>query len=226
MQFHMGGHPQMGGSFRGSQRAQADPFMQMFGGGMGGMGGMGGSPFGGSSSGGMPRQSSFREKRYDAIPAGTVVSLKGLVSKPERNGDRGEVKQYDPSSGRYIVVLEDSEETMKVKPSNLLQHVHIKLHGLESKPEWNGERGTIIAWDQKNERYNVYMMGLSRAMSLKASNLILDNGTVGMITGLQSKPELNGKYGTIKGFKKESGRYDVQLSKSQILRLKLENIHV
>jgi hypothetical protein len=196
---------------------QADPFMQMFGGGMpGGMGGMGG----------MPQQSSFREKRYDAIPAGTVVSLKGLISRPERNGDRGEVKQYDPNSGRYIVVLEDSEETMKVKPSNLLQHIHIKLHGLESKPEWNGERGTIIAWDQKNERYNVYVMKLSKAMGLKPANVILDTGTVGMITGLQSKPGLNGKYGTIKGFNNNSGRYDVQLSKSQILRLKLENIHV
>lgn len=226
--FNMGGHP-MGGR-GGSQRVQMDPFAQMFGG-MGGMpggmpagfgGGMGGMP--GGFGGRMPQQR--KEKRYDAIPSGTVVSLKGLQSRPERNGDRGEVQGYDPSSGRYVVVIEDTEESMKVKPSNLLQHVHIKLHGLESKPEWNGQRGTIIAWDEKNARYNVYIMGLAKAMALKPANVILENGTVGMITGLMSKPELNGKFGTIKEFNKDSGRYDVQLSASQILRLKLENIHV
>ena len=193
---------------------------------MGGMGGMPGGFGGGRSSfpSAMPQRP--REKRYDAIPEGTVVSLKGLVSRSELNGDRGTVQQFDPRSGRYIVVLEDSEETMKVKPSNLLQHVHVKLHGLESKPEWNGEKATIIAWDAKNERYNVYVMGVSKAMSLKPNNVILDNGTVGMITGLQSKPELNGKFGTIKSFNSDSGRYDVQLSKDKVLRLKLENIHV
>jgi hypothetical protein len=227
MHFNMGGHPGM----RGSQRMQSDPYASMFGGtpgGLGGMpGGMGGMPpgFGGGSfRGGRPQQP--REKRYDAIPEGTIVSLKGLVSRPEKNGDRGKVEQYDPKSGRYIVVLEDTDETMKVKPSNLLQHVHVKLHGLESKPEWNGEKATIIAWDQKNERYNVYVMGLSKAMGLLPLNVILEDGTVGMITGLQSKPELNGKFGTIKKFNSDSGRYDVQLSAEKILRLKLENIHV
>eukprot|EP00980_Cylindrotheca_fusiformis_P028375 scaffold22596_cov131-Cylindrotheca_fusiformis.AAC.4 len=229
MHFSMGGNPGM----RSSQRMQADPFQSMFGGmggmpgGMGGMsGGMGGMPsgFGGGGFGGMPQQP--REKRYDAIPAGTIVSLKGLVSRPEKNGDRGKVEQYDASSGRYIVVLEDTDETMKVKPSNLLQHVHVKLYGLESKPEWNGQKATIIAWDANKERYNVYVMGLSKAMGLKPSNVVLEDGTVGMITGLQSKPELNGKFGTIKNFNSDSGRYDVQLSADKILRLKLENIHV
>lgn len=234
-----GGGPGMhfnmsGGGPRGS-RVQADPFAQMFGmGGMpGGMGGMGGMPGGMGGMGGMPggmggsfRRPSQQEKRYDTIAPGTVVSLKGLTSRPERNGDRGEVQQYDARSGRYVVVLEDTDETMSVKPANLLQHVHVTLHGLESKPEWNGQRGTIIAWDPSNERYNIYVMGLQRAVALKPGNCILENGTCGKITGLQSKPELNGKWGTITNFKHETGRYDVQLSRDKILRLKLENIHV
>ena len=246
IRFSTGGGPGM--SRGGSARMQADPFAQMFGGSMGGMPGgmhssMGGMPggfggsmgggmpggFGGSMGGGMPgsfRQQPPQQKRYDAIPAGTVVSLKGLVSRPEKNGDRGEIQQYDPNSGRYIVHLEDTDETMSVKASNLLQHVHVKLHGLESKPEWNGQRGTIIAWDENNQRYNVYVMGLQRAVALKPTNVILEDGTVAKITGLQSKPELNGKFGTIKRFDQSSGRYDVQLSADKILRLKLENIHV
>jgi hypothetical protein len=217
MQFQTGGGMPRGGS----QRMQQDPFASMFGG--GGMPGGMPAGFGGSMPGGMARR---QEKRYDAIPEGTVVSLKGLVSRPEKNGDRGEVQQYDPRSGRYIVVLEDTEETMSVKASNLLQHVHIKLHGLESKPEWNGERGTIIAWDEPNQRYNVYVMGLQRAVGLMPKNVILEDDTVGKIDGLKSKPELNGKFGTIKKFDKAAGRYDIQLSADKILRLKLENIHV
>jgi hypothetical protein len=208
----------MGGGRPGSMRGGADPFGGAFGG--MNMGGMGGMPAG---FGGSARQ---QPKRYDAIPPGTIVSLKGLVSRPDRNGDRGEVLQYDPSKGRYIVQIEDTDETMSVKPSNLLQHVHVTLHGVQSKPELNGQRGTIIAWDPAKTRYNIYVMSTSKVVSLKPSNVVLENGTVGQIVGVQSKPELNGKYGTVKNFNSQSGRYDIQTSADSILRLKLENIHV
>merc|ERR1712003_410267 len=175
----------------------------------------------GSMMGGQPgfgRPSPRQVKRYDAIPTGTIVSLKGLISKPEENGDRGEVVQYDPSTGRYVVRLEDTEETLKVKPSNLLQHVHVKVHGLENRSDLNGEKATILAWDERKERYNIYVMSISKCISLKPSNIVLDNGTVGRITGLQSKPELNGRWATINGFNSSTGRYDVQLSADKILR--------
>lgn len=203
----MGGHPGMGG-----------------GGGFGG-GGMGGHP-GMGGGGGFGMRSRPQPKRYDAIPTGTIVSLKGLVSKPEKNGDRGEVVQYDPSTGRYVVQIEDTDETLKVKPSNLLQHVHVKVHGLESRSDLNGEKATVLAWDEDKQRYNIYVMNISKCISLKPLNVVLDNGAVGKITGLQSKPELNGKWGTIKSFNMSTGRYDVQLSADKILRLKLDNIRL
>ena len=222
--FSMGGNGPRGGM----GGMGADPFGSMFGmggmggmpvGGMGGMGGMGGHP-------GFQRVSSQRQKRYDAIPPGTVVSLKGLISRPDRNGDRGEVQQFDPNSGRYIIVLEDTDETMSVKPSNLLQHVHVKIHGLESRPDLNGQRGTILAWDEGKHRYNVYVMSESRVMSLKPANIILEEGTVAQISGLMAKPELNGKWGTIKSWSRDTGRYDVQLTADKIVRLKNENMRV
>lgn len=231
IRFSTGGPGGMGGmgGFGG------DPFASMFGGAMGGQPGfsMGGQPgfsgFGGMGGhpgfGGMPRQQQ-RVRRYDIIPDGTVVSLKGLVSRPDRNGDRGQIQGFDPNSGRYVVVLEDTEETMSVKQSNLLQHVHVRIHGLEKSPEFNGQKGTILAWNPKNERYNVYVMALSKVASLRASNVILENGTVGQISGIVAKPELNGKFGTIKSWNRESGRYDVQLSADQIIRVKMENMRV
>lgn len=232
-----GGSPFMNihstGGGRGGMGGGPDPFSMMFGGGMPGMsmggmpGGMGGMQGGmGGMHPGMQQQRQARRPTYDAIPRGTVVSLKGLRNKPERNGDRGVIQSYNPQNGRYVVEIEDSDETMAVKPSNLLQHVHCNLHGIESKPELNGRKGTIIAWNPNNERYSIYVMDVSKAVSLKPNNVVLENGTVGQIFGLTAKPELNGKWGTIKNFDKSAGRYDVQLSQDKIIRVKPESIRV
>ena len=225
-----GGTPNISFNMGGGPSGGMDPFM-MFGGGMPG-GSMGGMP--GGSMGGFPGGSASSpfasqrpaRKRYDAIPNGTIVSLKGLVSKPERNGDRGEIIGYDPQSGRYTIMLEDGDEQLRVKPSNLLQHVHVVLQGIESQPDLNGRKGTVISWNGHKERYSIYIMDLSKVVSLKPANVVLENGTVGHIIGLLSKPELNGRLGTIKSWNRESGRYDVQLSADQVLRLKLENVIV
>lgn len=210
-----------------------DPFQMMFGGGM--PGGMH-SSFSGMPAGfGMPqqqhqqrrRQQPVTVKRYNAIPAGTIVSFKNLISKADRNGDRGEVQDYDPSSGRYTVLVEDSDELLRVKPENLLQHVHVTLVHIESQQSLNNKKGTVIAWDDSKQRYNIYVMDVSKIVSLKPSNVLLENGTVCKIFGISGKPELNGTYGTIKSYKgNDINRYDVQLSETQIVRLKLENVHV
>jgi hypothetical protein len=190
-------------------------------GGMPGMGGMGGMP----GYGGMPTHPP-RPKRFDAIPNGTIVSLVGLRNRSDRNGDRGEIEDYDPSSGRYTVLIEDSDERLKVKPSNLLQHIHVTLQSIASQPDLNGTKGTIIRFDEQKQRYNIYVMDRSKVVSLKPGNVILDNGTVAKIIGLLAKPELNGKYGTIKQWVPDSNRYDVQLSADQIIRVKTENVRV
>jgi hypothetical protein len=211
MLFGMGG-PQMGGSMRGM--------------GQPGVGGFG--PAGmGQNFAGQRQQSPPQEKRYEAIPNGTIVSLVNLVGQADRNGDRGKVVGYDISTHRYTVEMEDSDgEYLRVKPSNILQHVHVTIQNLESKPELNGKQGTVIRFDEHSGRYNIYVMDLSKTLSLKPMNVILTDGTVAMITGLQSKPLLNGRYGTIKGWVKDSNRYDVQLSENNIVRVKTENARV
>ena len=228
MHFSVGGMPGMsagGPGMRSSMGGGMDPFSTMFGGPGMSMGGMGGMP-GGMGGMGSSFSSAASPPGYDEIPNGTVVSLKGLVSKPERNGDRGVIRQYSKQKGRYVVELEDSNETMSVKPSNLLQHVKVKIHDIKGQPELNGKTGTILTWIQGKERYNIFVSSLRKTVSLKPGNVVLDNGTVGQITGLQSKPELNGKYGTVKEWIRESNKYDVQLSASQVIRIKVENLRV
>lgn len=215
MSFGVGGMP-------GGQRV--DPISMMFGGGMP-MGG-GGIPMSGGFGGPGVRQSYQKPKQYDAIPEGTIVSLVGLVNKAERNGDRGEILEYDSSTRRYTVSIEDSDEVLRVKPENLLQHVHVTVQNLQSKPELNGKRGTVIRFDEHKSRYNIYIMDTGKTLSLKPENVILDKGTVAKIVGLQAKPELNGKYGTINAWVRDSNRYDVQLSANQIVRIKAESIRL
>lgn len=190
---------------------------------------MGGTPF--SSFG--RRQKNSRKvsrgtnngKQYNIIPPGTVVSMKGLLNKPERNGDMGAIQHFDYQSQRYIVKFEDTEETMSVKAKNLLQHAHIRIYGL-SYDTFNGKTATIITWIPSKERYNVHVTALKKFVSLKPGNVILNKGTVAMVTGLVSKPELNGKFGTIMEWLREKERYDVRLSESQVVRVKIENMIV
>lgn len=189
---------------------------------------MGGTPFSslsGRTSGHRRVSHNNLSKKYNIIPNGTVVSLKGLKNKPERNGDMGVIQQYDTCSHRYIVKFEDTEETMSVKDVNLLQHAHIRIYGL-SYDIFNGKTATIITWIPSKERYNVHVTALKKFVSLKPGNVVLSKGTVAMVTGLVSKQELNGKFGTIVEWLREKERYEVRLSDSQVVRVKIENMMV
>ena len=75
-------------------------------------------------------------------------------------------------------------------------------------------------------KLDIYVSSLKRVVSLKQGNIILANGTVAKTHGLQSKPELNGTFGTIKEWIRDTNKYDVQLSAQQVIRIKMENILV
>ena len=230
-----------GGGFGGGR--QSSPFGNIqFGPGMG-MGMGGGNPFGGGGmrfshggmpggfSGGMPKTkpSTFYSRQrgsvYNVIPEGTLVTLQNLVSASHLNGDRGNIKDYNESSGRYVVQLEDSDETMSVKPSNILQHARATVRNIESQPQFNGLSGNILAWNQHKERYSIHVPAINKVLSLKPVNVVLENGTVVRLI-VPTRSELNDKYGTIKSFNKENEKYDVQLSSQQIIRLKADNVRI
>ena len=207
-------------------------------GGMGGGGGgmrFGGMPGGnvhhghGGGFGGGPQQRQQQPRRpkaktWNVIPDGTEVTIQNLVSKASLNGDRGVIRDYNDSNGRYVVQLEDSEQTIGLKPANILQDAKCRIQGLAQSPEFNNADGRIIGWSAQNERYNVYLPSKNRVVSLRPSNVILKDNTVAKVVGLVSKPELNDKFGTIKAWNSESNKYDVQLSMQQIIRVKVENM--
>jgi len=214
-----GGMPGMGGVGGGG----TDPISMMMGQ-MGGMGGPMGGMMGPMGQMGGPSQAA-EPPQFDAIPTGTLVSLQNLKSAPERNGDRGVIRQYISSTKRYMIQIEDSQDTMSVKALNLLQHVGVRIHNITSQTELNGKSGTIMAWSDANQRYNIYVKALAKVISLKIDNCILDKGTVVQIVGT-SRDELNGKWGTITEWIRDGDKYNVQLSASQIIRVKMDALRV
>lgn len=222
----------MGGGMGGGS-----PFGGM-GGGMGGgmpFGGMGGGmpfgrmgggmPFGGGMGRGRRARPAPRKPptRIDAIDNGTAVLVKGLKSAAEHNGKGGIIRSYDVSKSRYVVELKGGP-TLRLAKKNVQQQVHdVKIRGIQSKEELNGQTCIIINYDETKDRYSVKLTAGKAPMRLKHENVVLPKGTCVRLRNLSSA-KWNGTYGKIVKFDDESGRYDVKCSPTQIIRLKPENV--
>lgn len=52
------------------------------------------------------------------LPNGTCVTIRQVVARPQINGLRGTIQEFDKDSGRYTVQL--LKESLKLKPANVL----------------------------------------------------------------------------------------------------------
>jgi len=69
-----------------------------------------------------------------AFATGALVSLKGLVGSPEKNGARGTLSRLDQETGRWTVVLQSSGERVCVKPENLALELETAKEAASYKP--------------------------------------------------------------------------------------------
>eukprot|EP01048_Picozoa_sp_COSAG05_P037000 COSAG05_NODE_16992_length_334_cov_0.821277_1_plen_111_part_11 len=103
----------MGGMFGGGMPGAGGG---MFGGGMpGGGGGMFGGGMPGTSG---PASGGGHPDRFDRLPRGTTVKLRGLVGAAQHNGKVGQIRSFDPAKERYAVQLQ-SGENMAIKQDNV-----------------------------------------------------------------------------------------------------------
>jgi hypothetical protein len=198
---------------------------------MGGMGGgAGGFPGGMPGGGGGHRQS---PPQHDIIPSGTPVVVHGLKSQPAKNGATGKIRGFDGSKGRYTVELDGSQEELALRPSNIQQQVDgCKLTGIASKPEWNGQKGKVVGYDEGKSRYHIQLSGSSSSgsvgsvASLSPSNIILPTNTRVKVDGLTSAKgsAMNGRMGQITSYDASAERYVVQIGPQESMKLKLDNV--
>ena len=168
--------------------------------------------------------------RYDVLPMGARVVLVGLVAAADKNDEVGVVERFDAASGRYNVRLEDSSETMAIKEKNLQQVLKgVRLTNITSDASLDGKSGTLIASRNSpdgTKRFVVVLTAANQTVSVKGENLILPRGALVTVANVQSKPELNGRKGTVQSWDNAAQRYLVQISPSDQLKLKIANVRL
>ena len=233
-----GGMPDMGGmggmgGMPGGMGGLPPGFAQMMGGmggmGMGGMpGGMGGMPAGmglpGGMGGGMPGGSRAQPEQPGVLPVGTRVFIRGLQGAAQHNGKSGQVESYDTGASRYLVNIGDGD-ALRIKFDNLLQNARCEVTAMQNRPELNGKNATVVGFDEERGRYHGDIEGVGRA-SLQPTNLILPKGARGKVVGLTSDAgsKWNDQVGKVISFDREAGRYVVEMSREDQLRIKPANL--
>lgn len=83
----------------------------------------------------------------------------------------------------------------------------VQVDGLKARPELNGSFGTVESLNEANGRWNVTVDDMREPLALRLEALTLVQefagivvGTRVRIAGVDKKPELNGKTGTVEGF--------------------------
>ena len=107
------------------------------------------------------------------------MQLYSLKAKPELNGQRGVVVDFNADSERCKVTLEDGRRNLMLKPENLIPMIpigaRVELHGLKAKPELNGQRGVVVNdFSADSGRCQVKLEGSidgRRSLMLKPGNL-------------------------------------------------------
>jgi len=84
----------------------------------------------------------------------------------------------------------------------------VVVRGLTKAAEHNGRCGRTNGWDQEKGRYEVELEG-GTTVSLRPGNLTQKCSVE--ITGIESRPELNGQGGEILNYDEENSRYMVRL---------------
>ena len=171
--------------------------------------------------------------RADLLPRETCVKLVGL-SSPEVNESTGTIVGFDEERRRYMVRLRNSSTgqvaDVAVKPLNVRQLISGASLDASARSKFGLEgsvSGTAV-YDSIGAVYTVTDLqpptGDYKSLKVKPDNLILPAGTRVNASGLNSRPELNGKPGKIVS-SEGSERYVVEMAGSlEQLKLKFGNV--
>jgi len=110
-------------------------------------------------------------KRSNLMQLGVVVQLSGLKSQPQLNGSTG--KLVGLKNDRYLVQLGDATRTtaaFRRESVELPAGTGVAIAGLISRPELNGQAGTVVGLDRSSGRY-VVSTESGTQIKLKAANL-------------------------------------------------------
>ncbi len=164
-----------------------------------------------------------KERPYDRLPSGTLISVKGLINAKEKNGDTGVIQYWDEIKGRYIIQLDDGE-ALALKCENIQQIVRdVEVTGVEKTPQLNGQHGILFNLDSEKDRYHVNL-AKSKTVSIQPGNLILPKETIVKVCGLKEASQHNGRYGKITEIDRNAQRYEVTFGPNERIRVRWANV--
>jgi hypothetical protein len=102
------------------------------------------------------------------------VEVTGLESKPELNGARGRVFNFDEARGRYMVILDSPALAVGLQPSNCVlldPAARVVLQGLSSAPQFNTQMAQVVGVDREAARYTVRLQG-GKHIKVKYDNVV------------------------------------------------------
>lgn len=167
-----------------------------------------------------------RSPRSDRLDLGSQVILVNLRNSADLNGTKATITDYSEiqPSFRYTVQTRTGD-TMRVKPANVIAAVkNVKLHSIHSNPQLNGQVGNVIGFDTASSRYNVRLQS-GKTVAVRANSIIWPIGTNVRISGLQSAPHHNGKWGRVTAYQ-PNGRANVQLDDRTNLALSVDKVGI
>jgi len=100
------------------------------------------------------------------------IEITGLTSKPELNGKRGIIQNYDQSKRRYMVLFDGAGASFALSPANciLSPGTSVTISGL-SNPEYNGQVAQIVSADHAATRYAVVCQN-GKQIKIKFQNVL------------------------------------------------------
>lgn len=129
------------------------------------------------------------------------------------NGTCGVIQTYDPVKRRYTVKLDATDRTLALKADNLLQLCKRISVLSETGDEVLYSDGEIIDINDAATMYTVHRTSPKESSSeIPSERALLPNGVIVCIRGLTGAATLNGTWGKVSGYDKESCRYLVQVN--------------
>jgi curved DNA-binding protein CbpA len=162
-------------------------------------------------------RNSNRTRRF-ILQNGTKMITRDLCTS-DKNNLIGRIDDYDKHADRYIISFKNNN-LLSLKKKNIM--VIVKVRHIESDC-----LGKIVGY--KNQQYNLLLNINNKSIKVEDVSIhkfIVSNGNLVEIRNIQSKPELNNKYGIIKNYDARVKRYTINLEDNTLIKVKLNNIFI
>ncbi|KAL9189426.1 hypothetical protein ACHAXT_009101 [Thalassiosira profunda] len=167
---------------------------------------------------------------FDVMPNGTGITVQSEDARfAHLNGSKASIMGYDPGSDLYTVKLDKHDAHVLSKASALFQNAIVCLRA-HMAHELGVFLVTLASYWKEGKTYYARYGGGTKMATLKPEQFIIPTGTVVRLDGLETRVDLNGRYGTVVDWKErlewgaDTSYYIVTLSSLSSVQVAMANV--